>query len=273
MNALTPLDLIQALRDLIQETPTILASPEDALYFRTQNKSSPAQVATPKPKSFDPPLTLGQLPSPPAKIKEKIEPLLPEPIKTEPPTKEIKTQSPEQSVSLEPTVKPSAKPFPTGSLLFTLFQKIAPHISTFTEIPNDAIAKKIATRWKTRNQTAPISILSFHEQPKQKALLLEITKAIDIYFGPARLIEADPIEKEKQWDTFLTDPNLKVIIACDYTLWQLENLMRSYKENSFEQTRMLGNIPLLLLPDLSLYLKDPLLKRSLWKGLCQKLSS
>jgi hypothetical protein len=43
--------------------------------------------------------------------------------------------------------------------------------------------------------------------------------------------------------------------------------MHFYKETPAQGTRTLGNIPLFLLPDLSLYLKDPLLKRSLWKAL------
>jgi hypothetical protein len=274
MNTLTPHDLIQALRSLIKETPTIFAEPSDALYFRNQAKLAPLpKVATPPPKELPPSVEIKVQSKPPLPLESK---------QASPPSVEIK-QAPLPSVEIKKTAptfvpevpleKPPTKSFSSGSLLFTLFGKIAPHISIMKEIPSDTAAKKIAMRWKTRNKTAPISILSFLEPPKQKALLVEITKAIDVYFGPARLIEAEPIEKEKQWDAFLTDPNLKVIMACDYTLWQLENLMRSYKENSFEQTRMLGNIPLFLLPDLSLYLKDPLLKRSLWKGLCQKLSS
>jgi hypothetical protein len=65
---------------------------------------------------------------------------------------------------------------------------------------------------------------------------------------------------------------LKWVIVCDYSLWQLRGLMQFYKETPAQGTRMLGNVPIFLLPDLSLYLKDPLLKRSLWKALCQKFS-
>ena len=136
-----------------------------------------------------------------------------------------------------------------------------------------AIAKKIATRWKTKNQTAPFSILSLCEPEPQRKFLEEIAKALDIYFLPCRLIAAETIEKEGNWSDFLSVADLKLIIACDYTLWQLNKLMPFYKENPTTGQRMLGEIPLFLLPDLSLYLKDPLLKRSLWKALCQKLST
>jgi len=140
-------------------------------------------------------------------------------------------------------------------------------------IPSDAIAIKIAERWKTKNKTAPISILSLHEPPEQRALLEQVAKALDVTFGSARVINAEPIEKEKQWDAFLSVPDLKIVVACDYTLWQLNSLMGSYKENPTQGSRSLNGVSLFLLPDLSLYLKDPLLKRSLWKALCQKLSS
>jgi len=269
MQSLNSLDLILALRTLIQETPLILASPEDALYFRSSIKA-PAKITTPPPlpvipiaevKTTPPPIVETKI-TPPPVVEIKITPPLPQPT----------PKAPTVWIT-EPIPKPAEKNVSGFSQLPRLFQKIAPHISILSDIPNDTNAKKIATRWKTRNQIAPISILSFHEPQKQKELLLEISKAIDVYFGPARLIEADAIEKEKQWDTFLADPSLKCVVACDYTLWQLGDLMRFYKEKSSEQTRTLGNIPLFLLPDLSLYLKDPLLKKSLWKGICHKFSS
>ncbi|HSX25540.1 MAG TPA: hypothetical protein VLE89_00860 [Chlamydiales bacterium] len=155
----------------------------------------------------------------------------------------------------------------------SLFSKIAPELPVIAEIPSDANAKKISTRWKTKNQSSPISLLSFQEPAAQKTLLEEVAKALDVYFGGARLVQAEGIEKEKQWEAFLSTAGLKIVIVCDYTLWQLNGLMAFYKENPTQGIRTLGGISLFLLPDLSLYLKDPLLKRSLWKALCQKLSS
>lgn len=154
----------------------------------------------------------------------------------------------------------------------SILQKIAPELAILDSIPDDAAAKQIATRWKTKNQSAPISILSSGELPEHKALLAEIAAALDVYFGPARFIEADAIEKEKQWKMFLSVGSLKMIVVCDSTLWQLHDLRQFYKETPATGVRMLGDVPIFLLPDLSLYLKDPLLKRSLWKALCSKLS-
>jgi hypothetical protein len=149
----------------------------------------------------------------------------------------------------------------------TLLSKVAPEVHILSDVPNDAIAKKIATRWKTKNLSAPITLLCYQEIPEQKALLEQIAIALDVHFAPAKLVSAETIEKEQQWETFLSVDALKLVIACDYTLWQMPGLLKFYKEAT--PKRLLGEKELFLLPDLSLYLKDPLLKRSLWKALCQ----
>ena len=258
----TYLQLIQDTRLLLREESLIFASPVDVSYFRSLTKAH----APPQPRLATIPKIL---PPPP----------LPEP-QTPPPQPVILSQPPEPQPP--PTIAAPA-PWRTQAqlpketfntnLLQALLKKIAPNVAIINDPPNDTIAKKQASRWKTKNQIAPISILCFNEMEKQKTLLEEITKAIDVYFGPAKLISAESIEKEKQWDAFLVSQDLKLVIACDYTIWQLSDLMRYYKEIPSAQTRFLGNVPLFLLPDLSLYLKDPLLKRSLWKALCQTISS
>ncbi|HSX14103.1 MAG TPA: hypothetical protein VLE96_06775 [Chlamydiales bacterium] len=167
----------------------------------------------------------------------------------------------ESTISIEPV---------NFSHLKAIYQRLFPQMPLIQTTPADDQAKKIANRWKTKNQAAPISILYFSEPGPQKELLIAITKAIDVYFGPARLIQAETIEKEKQWETFLSSSALKLVIACDYTLWQLTDLMQYFKE---KPSRTLKNVPLFLLPDLSLYLKDPSLKRSLWKAIQRNVCS
>jgi len=170
----------------------------------------------------------------------------------------------------EPAPKRTEK---SAAPLAKMFAKIAPELAVFGEIPSDAIAKKIRDRWKTKNQSTPITVIYFQENPEQKQLLEQIARALDVYFGPAKLLFVETIEREKEWKAFLSVDDLKLVIACDYTLWQLPNLMQFYKETPAQKTRQLGEKQLFMLPDLSLYLKDPLLKRSLWKALCQTLSS
>jgi hypothetical protein len=152
-----------------------------------------------------------------------------------------------------------------------ILSKCAPQLALLKEPPNDASAQKIASRWKTKNQGAPFSLLSFHESPSHQKLLTNLTSALDVVYGGARLIAAEGIEQAKQWEAFLSVADLKLIIVCDSTLWQMPNLLQFYRELPNRSERFLLNIPVFLLPDLTLYLKDPLLKRSLWKALCQKI--
>jgi len=149
----------------------------------------------------------------------------------------------------------------------TVMSKAAPELHILTEVPSDAMALKIASRWKTKNLSAPITLLSYQEIPEQKALLEQITLALDVHFCPTKLVSAETIEKEQQWETFLSVDELRLIITCDYTLWQMPGLLKFYKDSP--SRRQIGEKDLFLLPDLSLYLKDPLLKRSLWKALYQ----
>ncbi len=180
----------------------------------------------------------------------------------------------EKSVPVPVSPKqPPQKKAPESFSIRSAFLRAFPNYPLIEEIPDDAIAVKICNRWKTKNKTAPISILILHEPPEQRALLEQVATALDVVFGGARAIQAEPIEKEKQWGAFLSVSDLKLVVVCDYTLWQLGGLMAYYKENPTQGNRTLGTTPLFLLPDLSLYLKDPLLKRSLWKALCQKLNT
>lgn len=316
----------------------ILADADDCNYFRKKFKKAPLQ-ANPSVDSLPSPTAVPQffaeLPKPAAKTAIPVEPksAIQPAFRLEanvPSTAETNALSKSETiVEINPTSKPipkaafkqeilnaeeEKKSVPVSSLKPTsfstrwdqLFASIAPELSILKEIPHDAIAKKINTRWKTKNQIAPITLLYFQEIPEQKLLLEQIAKALDVYFGPAKLISAEAIEREKQWEAMVTSAELQLVICCDYTLWQLSGLMRFYKEtpvvrkesltnvklHSGEQegiigvareandgnhrlsaiNRQLGNKPLFLLPDLSLYLKDPLLKRSLWKALCQTLS-
>jgi len=150
-------------------------------------------------------------------------------------------------------------------------QKIAPSLDIHEGIPSDIKAKRIAFSYKYKNQASDITIFTLKEDPLTKKFLQNIAKAIDIYFFPTSLIDIGPIDKQNLWEGFLSAPQLKLIISSDYAIWEQKNLMTYFKEYPSRSQTFLGKVPLLLLPDLSLYLKDPLLKSSLWKALCQKI--
>jgi hypothetical protein len=245
-----PNDALNALIEYIKEQgPYVLASPEDADYFRkAKYKPEAPKAEEKKPEAALPPKPV---------VKHEVPP---KPIAIAPPV--INKEEP----------PPPAKPSFDLSSVRHILSVVAPELAIINEIPNDSMARKISERWKTKNQSAPISILVYQEPPEQRALLTEVARALEVYFGSAKIVQAEGIEKDKQWGAFLSVPDLKMVIVCDYTLWQLNGLMQFYKETPAQGTRVLGNVPIFLLPDLSLYLKDSLLKRSLWKALCQKFS-
>jgi hypothetical protein len=247
-----------AKRFLEDHLDPILSDIDTCGYFRQKLKKAPKKVDSPP------------LPPPLAAIKKESPPLMPlsKPAPA-PPAPQIFAAFPKIELPQEPPKKKEN----LSANFRSLFAKIAPETAILPEIPSDTVAKKIATRWKTKNQIAPITVIFYQENPEQKQLLEQIAKALDVYFGPATLLSAETIERENEWKTFLSATELKLVIACDYTLWQLQNLCPFYKEIPAKKTRQLGEKLLFMLPDLSLYLKDPLLKRSLWKALCQTISS
>lgn len=238
--------LFKEIKNHLQETSLILATPEDADFFRARIKKQPQ------------------------KKEAKKEPLFQAPQKKTLPKKEAKETPPPQK-------PPKAKPPPSPALLFSslaaLCAQVAPNLPLFREPPSDKEAKRIAEHWKANQEAAPICILSYQETAEHRTFLKAICLALDVYFAPTKFIDATLLEKEKQWEAFLDHPELKRIVVCDFSLWQLHELMRFYKEVPQKNVRTLKEKQVFLLPDLTLYLKDPELKRSLWKTLVSQVGS
>lgn len=152
-----------------------------------------------------------------------------------------------------------------------LFQKIAPHIPLTETIPSDAKAAHLNRRWQAKQQAAPLSILMYEETAPEILFLTAMQTALSVTWSPTALIPSASLEKDDQWEAFLHAPELKCLLLSESTLWRLPRLLRFFKEYPAQETRFLGKVPLLLLPNLSMYLQTPSLKRSLWTLLCQKI--
>lgn len=150
-----------------------------------------------------------------------------------------------------------------------VLKKVAPSLIISNSIPSDEKAKKIKNAWKEHAKIPDITILA--TQSPSLSFLTQVAKAIEIHFFPSKVIDVKELEQNNNWDVFLNTTNLKMIIAPDSVIWSCKHLMRYYHEFPNKKERYLGKIPLLLLPDPSLYIKDPSLKRSLWNLLCQVL--
>lgn len=150
-------------------------------------------------------------------------------------------------------------------------QNIAPNIKIHDTPYDDAKAKNISDSWKI---DANIVILSFKETSQKLLFLKNLAKALEIYFYKTKILLSTSLEKENRWPIFLENPSLKIIFACDYFLFSLPNLKKYYREIPTKEAHFLKDTPLFMLPDISVYLKNPLLKASLWnsiKKMMQKL--
>lgn len=136
------------------------------------------------------------------------------------------------------------------------------------QVPMDSEAIRRRHEWKINQEIPSIVILSFNDQDKQLSFLKNIVEAISLRLAPARLFSALKIEQEQKWESLLKAPTLRLIIASDYGLYMLPGLMKYYKETTKQAKHYLDQTPLLLLSDLSLYLKQPQLKPLLWRAIC-----
>jgi len=211
-----------------------------------QKKKEPLQVELPPPPK-------PQTPTPTFAPKA---PTPPKPLT--PPPSPVPTEKTEETPFLN--LQPLPPPQESANLSTRkVLKEIDPDLFLHENIPSDHKAKRIKEAWKAKRDTPAIPIL-FQGQ-KYRSFMVQLAKAIDILYGSCRIVEVEP---QKKWDLFLESENLKLIIAPDALIFETKTLLPFYQENPQQKSRKLGKIPLLLLPDLSLYFKDPYLKRALW---------
>jgi hypothetical protein len=157
--------------------------------------------------------------------------------------------------------------------IYKLITKLDPNFKLIEESLDDNIAKKIIYKWKYKLNAYPITILTSNRDDEELKFLQSIAKALEIYFFESKVVLIDSIEKENQWDEFLKSENIRLFIAVDDQIWHLKNLMQYYKEIPNQSLKKLGKIPLFLIPDLKLYFRNFILKKSLWKALCKTISN
>jgi len=171
----------------------------------------------------------------------------------------------EKGLALEPLTMrcPSYDPREWRKVYETLFPK-----SLLSQtIPSDAIAQK------NKNPSFAVIILSFHDEDKQLTFLKNMAQAMSLCLAPTRVLSAPTLEKENQWERVLHSSHLRLIIACDDGFYLQPKLMHFYREEPRQSKHFLNQIPLLLLSDLSLYLREPQLKPLLWRAICNEFTA
>lgn len=137
--------------------------------------------------------------------------------------------------------------------------------------PEDSVAKKIGEQWKQETKPPEVVILSFQEHPDRQVFLQNMKTAINQRLAPCVIYSAQTIESKQAWDKLFNMNNLRLIVTTDYGMYSLPGLMKHYRESPEKAQRYLGGVPVLLLTDISLYLKQPQLKSALWQALCTML--
>jgi hypothetical protein len=206
--------------------------------------------------------------------------VLPKEGKKNLPKEEVKKKTP------PPTEKPLVAPLKPPLLLskekvppsFESFQElqkmvslVAPNFALINELPNDEKAKQISMSWQYKKKGATITLLCGNEEMAKVMLLKNLGRALEIRFASTNVIFAEEIEKENGWEIFLSNPEIKLILANDASFPRFPKLMSFYREIPARQERFFHHIPLLLLPDMGLYLKKSSLKALLWKTLSQQI--
>lgn len=268
---------------LIQEyTPRefISSSPESLGYFRKvaaaarANKPTAPTPQQPLPQSATAPKApevkkVQPSPTTPSQPPVTATPPLPAAARVEPaPAKEVPSSKEVPKEDIFFVLDPMKEPSPSDFKEVT--QLIAQHLPGYpvlSSIPDDRTAKEVSSAWKRTAAIPQVLILSFNETDKHQIFLHNIAKAISISIAPASVMSAYKLEEGKQWEKVLQSKDLRFIIACDGKLSALPGLMKHFKENAKQGNHTLGNVPLLLLSDLSFYMKEPKLKAVLWQAI------
>lgn len=165
--------------------------------------------------------------------------------------------------------KPSPALKTANEDILKTLKKIAPSVEILSSIPSDEKAKHIKNGWKEKHAIPVVPILA--SSADSIPFLTNVAQAISLHFFSSKVVLIKDLEQNQQLNSIVELTHIKLIIAPDMTLWNCKELMKHYQEIPQQKQRFLKNIPLLLLPDPKLYLKDPTLKRSLWNLLCHLL--
>lgn len=187
------------------------------------------------------------------------------------PLSKVKQTEKQSFLKLEPILSPLK---PSCSTEWAqIFKNLFPNVPIYENPPADLVAKKFQNQWKQAQEILPVAILAFHKDKVHEGFLKSIAQAITLRLAPARVIFADEWKKSNSWSHLIEAPHLRLVIANDYEIYMQPELMQYYKENANEGKHFLGKTPLLLLSDLSLYLKEPSLKALLWRAICNEFAT
>lgn len=215
------------------------------------------------------------------KVIEEIKPLT-EPEEKLPfiPQRRVLTKAtPSKSLHLEktkkeaPEIKQEVSEKPTESLfdrfedMKLLLKKIAPNFPILDKLPDDKEAALISKQYENNIKLPHVMVFYDEGLKEYHTFLKALVNAIDKRFFSCELVPIDALEQQDLLDSILKEKKLKLTICPSELLWHHPKLMSHYRELPGQQIKRLGTKDLLVLSQLNYYMKDPLLKRSLWNTL------
>lgn len=226
------------LQQLIRDIKWHLKDHYDESFLVEVNKCDPVRPKMPEPlAAVNAPISKPFIPPPQA------------PSPNPPPTK---------TVASAPKPPPLPRTFDAEPIKFEsnyhftevklFYQLNAPNIA-LKPVPEE-IKKGIETK------KGVILLLSFSTH--HLAFLKNVAKAIENKFNLACTVEL--VDEKYIWK----ERGFKKVIASEYGV-------DAYFKSHLKEEGCLGNTPLIALPDLTQYLNEPHLKRTLWQELCQEL--
>lgn len=270
----------QFVKQSSQEEAFVFSTPSDAQYFRELAKSmampsdprKEAKQALKKsgPGSSSPPPP-PPAPEAPASVHSQVpkKPVHEKKKRDKAPEKKLK---PSEETGTHPFFKlipvNSAPPDPLDDMMSAIKEHF-PGIDIVETPPDDKIAHQVANKWKQATGIPDIAILSYRESPKEKEFLGNVAKAVSNQIAPSSVLSAVEIEHQDKWKKLLSAANLKLVITNEKGMHSLSLMMKHHHLNSKTSRQYLGKVPILLLSEVSFYLRDPSLKSSLWNAICQ----
>lgn len=272
-----------SLKKVKEDTLTFLKTLDSPLYLYRQ-ESSPVTLQLEKAKAPQQaikqqeavPVEKKQEIAPPLEIKQEIKPvhtplLQAAPAEEKPVKAELPIFGRTKPHNLEVTLTSSKKLLndPMEDIKKAI-ETIMPSFHLNFAIPSDEKAKHAKNNFRFTDFMPEVPLFAL--PGKTFSFLENVAKAINSQFFPSKVIDLSKIEKESLIDELLKSPKLKCILIPDSVLFSSKALLKHYQEFPSKKEYYLGKTPLLLLPDPSIYLKDPSLKRLLWNLICDTLT-
>ena len=266
------MDLQQEYKQLIQDALTFLKKEKKSFCYGAEEEIKRFYSAAIVAKPF----IEKKFPKLPEKKKVYTAPVKPKIVKKTDPTTIAKKEKIIEKKIIPKEEKPKKRlsnPVDNMQDIKELLQKVAPEVKLYFGPIDDTKAKHLSRLYKYKSQAADISLLIGNEIVEHFRFFKNLSYALNKFFLPSRLVDGKFLERENEWETFLSSKDLKFIIVGESLFKKLKKLQIFFKEDKEKQSFYLKDKELFLLPDISLYLKEPTLKAFLWKTLSMKLKS